>query len=465
MGRIFWKFFFAFWLTLLTAVLVTAGLVWLRHFDSTIDDKTFLLDQHATAFLSSAVTVAKHSDHNELAQFLEDLGKSPAPIIYAVDHNNQDLLGKNLDPTVAKQVRQRYLTEKEQTSIRFAITKNGHELLLFSLLPDHHRERFPPPARQHGSPPPPNHGGPLPPRPPPPFLLIIIISIASLIFSVLLAWYFTQPIKHLRDAFTDVSSGNLKTRVHPLMQHRQDELADLGNKFDDMVSKIQNLISAQQQLLHDVSHELRSPLARMQAAIGVAQQQPKKTPETMKRLEKEIQRINELIGELLTLSHLTAIDKSDLQQRINFSSFMEDIIEDARYEAAERSIIINYQPSPPIQLIAHPEFLHRAIENIIRNAIKFSPDGGEVLIISYLSDRKITLSIKDQGPGVAEKEIPNIFHPFYQSEKNVGGSGLGLAIAARAVEKHGGSILASNRSEAGLNIEIHLPINTKESTF
>ncbi|PCJ30266.1 MAG: two-component sensor histidine kinase [Gammaproteobacteria bacterium] len=470
MGRLFWKFLFAFWAALIIIAIVVGSSVWLRN--SSLNNNQHL-DHHAEIFISPAAQVAEHRGIEALRQFLQDLEHAPGPMVYAINDTNHDLLERPIDSALLKRVRKRYEIRGNQATIRSVTTPDKQHFLLFAVLPQRvapsyvshpqseeiaHHTMVP----LHSRP-----GNRIPPRPrafsaigPPSLFALALLGLtASLIFSGLLAWYFTKPIRNLRNAFSAVAEGKLETRISDEMSGRKDELAELGSNFDDMVSNIATLISSKQQLLHDVSHELRSPLARMQAAIGIAQQQPEKSVETMLRLEQEIQRISNLIGELLLLSQVETTENSQQKQSLDLAEFMEELVDDACYEANEKNIIIDFDLCPQITILAYEELLRRAIENIIRNAIKFSPHNGHIQInVSHL-ERQLVISIKDQGPGVEEQYLNRIFTPFFRcNNKSNDSSGLGLAIASRAIQKHGGAITAHNRKEVGLEVEVTLPL-------
>jgi two-component system OmpR family sensor kinase len=291
------------------------------------------------------------------------------------------------------------------------------------------------------------------------FWLMLAGLIAAFIFSFLLAWYFTRPINILRSALSAMASGNLDTRVSHSLKSRNDELSDLGNSFDEMASKIQQLVTTQQQLLHDVSHELRSPLARMQAAIGIAQKQSDKVPVTLERLEKDAQRMSDLIGELLLLSKMESGVQHQEFQQVSLNILLEEIIDDAHIEAQTKQISINLNLKQEFILEVQPSLLHRAIENIIRNAIKYSSKATEVTVDVHETPSMIEIHIKDQGPGINEFELDQVFKPFYRAgqRRENDSVGLGLAIAYRAIKSHGGYITASNRVDGGLCVTVYLP--------
>jgi len=311
------------------------------------------------------------------------------------------------------------------------------------------RRRHPPPppgGRLHG-------GNPLP------LLPMFAGLLASLLCAAGLAWYIAKPIRHLRQAFDAAAEGDLEVRVSPSMGGRRDELADLGDDFDRMTERLQALMAGQKRLFHDVSHEMRSPLARLQAAIGLARQQPARMEDSLRRIEREGERMNGLVGELLTLSRLEAGVASRLED-VDMGELLADIVEDARFEGAARQVEIAYMPGGMAGIRANPELLHRAIENVVRNALRFSPVGRAIRIeAGRVEGGRFRISIGDDGPGVPESQLENIFKPFFRcdGQRATSGYGLGLAIARRVIAAVDGKIEAKNKVGGGLLVEIDLP--------
>lgn len=330
--------------------------------------------------------------------------------------------------------------------------------------------RNPPPSpelRPDGRPFPPGRflrpgGSPRPGFPFVPVVPLVATLLASLIFAALLAWYFSKPIRSLRSAFEAMAGGDLAVRLGPSMGQRRDELADLGRNFDRMASHLGALIDGQRRLLHDVSHELRSPLARLQAAIGLARQQPEKLESSLQRIERESVRMDSLVGELLTLSRLEAGVMGGMEEEIELGELLADVVADARFEAEAGGRGVEFSGCGEIHVVGRAELLHRALENVLRNALRHTPEGGKAVLEVHADagGNSLRLAILDQGPGVAEKELDSIFEPFFRGggAQSTDGHGLGLAIARRVVEAHGGSVRASNRTGGGLCVEIVLPV-------
>lgn len=298
-------------------------------------------------------------------------------------------------------------------------------------------------------------GGPLVP--------IVAGFLTSVMFSAGLAWYLSKPIRHLRSAFGALAEGQLATRVGPAMGRRRDELADLGRAFDDMAGRIGTLVDAQRRLLHDVSHELRSPLARLHAAIGLARQQPEETNASFDRIEREAGRLDDLVGEVLTLSRLEAGVLGARPRDFDLGELLDAILTDARFEAAAKGVAVQCTglEASEMPVRGHAELILRAIENIVRNAIKHTPPGSTVTVelAPAADERHLGLAVTDQGPGVPEAQLGSIFEPFFRGADDPSGYGLGLPIAHRAVAAHGGSINARNRPSGGLRVNLVLPKN------
>ena len=286
--------------------------------------------------------------------------------------------------------------------------------------------------------------------------------VASLGSAALLAWLLSKPIRSLHSAIADAAGGNLDVRIADRMGPGKDELKDLGVEFDRMISRLRALIVAQRQLLKDVSHEMRSPMARIQAAIGLAHQQPDQAQALMDRIELESVRIDRLIGELLALSRLQADVDNELNEEIELRELLSDIIDDARFEACANGRFIHVESEIDGVVRGNVALLRRAVENVVRNAIKYSHPGGTVEVGTALGsgDRFATISVRDSGTGVPESDIAHIFDPFFRSSTHARkeGTGLGLAIAKRVIESHGGTIVASNVPGGGLCVNIELPL-------
>ncbi len=244
------------------------------------------------------------------------------------------------------------------------------------------------------------------------------------------------------------------------MSDRRDELADLGASFDTMASRLNMLIKSQTHLLHQVSHELRSPLARLQIAVGLASQQPDKLEVSLQRIERESMRMDSLVGELLELSRLESGVMQVEKEDIDLQELLNNIVEDARFEGEHKNIRIEYKDVANVVMVGQYDLIHRAIDNVVRNAIKYSPAGLVVEILTYVQAKSIVILVQDQGAGLPDDELTTIFEAFFRGSNTTktDGHGVGLAIAKQVIEAHGGKILARNAQTGGLQVEIQLPI-------
>ena len=306
-----------------------------------------------------------------------------------------------------------------------------------------------------------------------PLMPLVVGFFVSFLFAALLANYFSKPIRQLRQAFERAAQGDLQVRIGNTMHGRRDELADLGNAFDVMVSRINQVLQSQTTLLHQVSHELRSPLSRLQMAIGLLKQQPDKLSTSLNRIERESVRMDSLVGELLTLSRLESGVMALQKESVDLNELLTDLVNDARFEAEVKNVTIQFEHQSAFAIVVkgQQDLLHRAIENVLRNAIKYSPLGNMVNVeLSRKStsnegaSNTATILIRDYGAGVSDGDLAHIFTPFYRAEAESNqanqGYGLGLAIAKQIIESHSGKIEARSPHSGGFELVIHLPLHT-----
>jgi signal transduction histidine kinase len=294
-----------------------------------------------------------------------------------------------------------------------------------------------------------------------PLVPIVSGAVASLLFGFGLAWYLLRPLRHLERALRETAGARFDVRVLPLLGSRRDEIVDLAREFDGMAARLQQANAQQQRLFHDVSHELRSPLARMQAAIGLMRQSPSQAPALLERIERESGRLDALIEELLTLHRLEAGAANLVRERVDVIELLRDIAVDADFEAQAASRSVSLDAPGAFVTEVNGELIYRAIENVVRNAVKFTAPATAVEIVARTSADGATLAVtvQDRGPGVPPNMLEAIFEPFIRVDggKGVRGAGLGLAIARRALAMHGGRLSASLREGGGLLISMSLP--------
>jgi len=292
-------------------------------------------------------------------------------------------------------------------------------------------------------------------------------SIALLISGLicyLLTRHLTTPILELRQAAQQLASGDLNTRAAAGIDRRRDELGELGRDFNAMAEHIEQLISQQRQLIYDVSHELRSPLSRLNVALDLARER-KGTDPAFDHMEHDLERLNEMIERLLTIARLETSPSSIQHETINLVDLVSQISRDAEFESQERGVHVETTAASKYTVRGDTRLLRSAIENVVRNAVHYTASGStvEIALKSFDLETKplVQVLVRDHGPGVPESELTNIFRPFYRvteaRDRQSGGSGLGLTIAERIVRIHGGTIQAENVSPNGLQVEILLP--------
>lgn len=456
MGRLFWKFFFAILFAQLVTTFGVGATLWVwgqARGDAAAASARGAIDRGpmAVALVDAAALVLRHGG----VKALDELTASASGArLYAVDANGQDLFGRPVSAALRAE-----MAHLQAAGGADAVRRLEHgtaSLTVFVVRSG--GPRFGAPPNMFG-PPGPGPGAASGHRLP--YITMVVGTLATLLFAALLAWYFSRPIRALRGAFEAAASGNLAPRFDSARRGRGDELAELGHDFDRMSGQLRALMDNQRRLLHDVSHELRSPLARLQAAIGLAHQRPDTLAASLERIERESVRMDKLVGELLTLSRLESPSALPALERIALQELVEEIADDARFEAAAHGRLVVVAGLCGAHVRGAPDLLWRAVENVVRNAVKHSAHGSTVQIVLSARDHLVSIEVLDRGPGVAEGELEAIFAPFFRSgacANSVDGHGLGLAIARRVIAAHGGVIDAQNRDGGGLCVRMVLPV-------
>ena len=297
---------------------------------------------------------------------------------------------------------------------------------------------------------------------------LVIAIISSGLVCYLLAWFLTMPIVRLRAATRQLAAGDLAARAGAPNDGRRDEVAGLMRDFDGMAERLENLVKAQSRLLNDISHELRSPLARLNVALGLTRQRANAESASMlDRIELEASRLNELIGRILTLARLEDGEQSVPPTPVLLDEVVLSVAEDAEFEAQARHCHVRSEiPVGSWAVRGDASLLHSAIENVVRNAVRYTREGTTVEIklerTGSAGSEEALVRVGDCGSGVPADALEKLFQPFYRLDdargRQTGGVGLGLAITERAVRFHGGWVAATNRLQGGLMVEIHLPL-------
>ncbi len=434
MGRLFWKVFLGFWLT--TAIVIVATVVVLSLLVERADPERQRARQEAR-LETSAVTaqLLLQRGREELTEWLAEQNERGRNPLWLVGPDNRDVLGRPIPQPVRRALRSGRLD-------RFSATVTAPDGTAYRLF-------APPPQRDK--------------RRDRPGILAIGLPLAVLISGLvcwLLARHLARPVHHLQSATRRLADGELDVRVGPAIGRRRDEIAALGTDFDRMAERLQELLNAQRRLLRDVSHELRTPLARLHVALGLARQRGQGVDAELDRIELEASRLGELIDELLTVMRLQSGTDTPNFTTVDISGLLAEVVDDAQLEAAGKPCRLETDLAAGVQGRGDRELLRRAVENILRNAIRHTaPD--TVVAITLQQQDTISITIHDQGPGVPEAELSRLFEPFVRvegaRERQTGGYGLGLAIAQQAIRVHNGTLTASNAAGGGLEVVIELP--------
>ncbi len=307
--------------------------------------------------------------------------------------------------------------------------------------------------------------------------VIVAVVITGGALCYWLARYLTRPLASLRSAAGQLAEGDLSVRVGDSLDGRKDEIGDLGRDFDRMAERLHAMITSERQLLRDISHELRSPLARLNIALGIARQQfmlrtapGSASPEgaALDRIESESLRLNDLIEQLLTLVRLEGGIEQMQRSQVDLAEVVDQVARDAEFEAGASGVRVEAAVDLPSCLVdGDRELLRRAVENVVRNAVYYSSPQNAVEIRLNRGHRGESavaeIVVRDHGPGLPEEALTEIFRPFYRAQsardRNTGGVGLGLAITDRAVRAHGGTITAANADGGGLLVTITIPLS------
>ena len=290
-------------------------------------------------------------------------------------------------------------------------------------------------------------------------LLAVLITAAIACYG--LARYVTRPLTILRGATRALAQGDLAVRVGSTMGRRADEFTELGRDFDRMAGRLDALVTAERRLLRDISHELRSPLARLNVALGLARQQTGADQGALDRIEREAERLNLLIGQLLMLARMESGVATVVREPLDLMAIVHEVVEDAAFEAKSRGRTVQITETCEALVAGDPELLHSAVENVVRNAVRHTREGTAVEVsLSRPSPASVVIRVRDHGGGVPEQALPYIFQPFYRvgdaRERGTGGVGLGLTIVHRTIRLHEGMVCAVNVPD-GLVVELTLP--------
>jgi len=470
MRSLFLKIFLSYWvaqaLFLILAIIVT--------FAMRPSGEISNLQAQEPKFLNETLQAYQAGGDDAARKYLRSVHDNQHVRLFVIDDQDHELLGRKL-PDWIERVRRGQVHTADTFRGRFGpgqflrqtlTADNGRRYMLIIDLPPEEHPFFGP----HGI----------------PGLGILIAIISSGLVCYILARYLTSPIVQLRAATQKLASGDLTARAGMPGFRRHDEMAELMRDFDRMAERLEDLVTAQSRLLTDISHELRSPLARLNVALELARQRSGPDARSaLDRIDREANRLNELIQKLLTIARLEAGQESIEKVPVDLELIIHEIAKDAAFEAQNRHCEVDAKIVDDCVVMGSPSLLHSAIENVVRNAIRYTQEGTSVEVrleqgvgLSNPTPQNSALNndgvgkpeavirVTDSGPGVPEDALDKLFRPFYRIDdargRQTGGVGLGLAITDRAVRLHGGTIRVSNRPQGGLMVEIRLPLTSAE---
>lgn len=449
MGKLYWKIFLGFWAAMVAIVAITSWSVSLlvdddpRPRDSGRERR---MDSRLAHSANTAEHLLRYGGEQALVEWLRSQ-RGRKPLI--VNSDGVDILGRRLAPSVRQAVSPGSTgVPPGAVPVHSVVGPDGASYrLLFPL----RGRRFVPPQPQ---------------------VFALRLGLAILVSGAVCWWlarYLTAPLGKLQTATRALSAGQLSVRVRPELGPRNDEVGALGEDFDRMAERLQQLLEAQARLLRDVSHELRSPLARLQVALGLARRGGEGQTSALDRIEHEAVRVDELIGQLLTLTRLESGASERRQDRVRLDRLLSSVAADAGFESTERNRRVSLESNDHCEIDGDEALLRSALDNLVRNAVRHTLENTCVeLALEVQSARhEAVISIRDHGPGVPEEFLSRLFDPFFRVEddrnRNSGGQGLGLAIALRALRQHGGSIQASNNLGGGLTMTVRIPLHPDQS--
>lgn len=452
MHSLFLRFFLSFWLIIgiIIGAAAAGGFWYAERVQEAIED----FELSDSMLLASAAL--ESGGRNGLAAWLRDYPTTRGVTLFVIDDRGKDILSRPISERRARAYRRhaewqrsRPSRNPEPTNIRRSrhfpqLVATGGETYTFFASTSRVPEAI---------------WGSTDVR----ILFLIFALLVSGGVSYALANAFARPVRKLRDAAVTLADGDLHVRVADSIGKRRDELGMLAKDFDAMASKLQRAAEQQTELARNISHELRSPLARMRVAVELARRKAGEISE-FDRLDNEAERLDSLIGQILKFTKLDG-DANRRAEKIDIAEVVQEVAENVNFECTSESgkgIRVRTSAESNVYVSGHFDVMVSAIENIARNAVRHSPTNGEVLIKVDTDDRQVQIETTDSGPGVSDDELAHLFEPFFRTRQSAeidsnGGTGLGLAIARRAVELHGGTISARNCAQGGLSIVISLP--------
>ncbi len=476
MRSIFSKLFVSFWLTILLGGAMSFIVVSTFHHLSIQllrDDMSKRMDANMTRLIvlsgQAAEQMYRCGGPAEYDNFIKGLVDNAGIRINLIGADERTITGKPVSKELAK------LAEAAGKGEEALLSKSATALIVAKRLPAKNGDSLVVVGSHTFGPPP----GMLPEGEKPSFFVRFlppffgrgeIIRATIMFFLIFVVCYFlarslATPIRKLQTITRQIAGGDYSARIGESLGGTSNEIAELGRDFDIMVDRTEKVITSQKRLLRDISHELRSPLARLNVALELAKKRfDADNDKALNKIGQEADRLNGLIEQLLTLTLLESGAGIRRAEAVNLPELLREVVEDVDFEEAGNNRGVIIASSAEVTVTGSRELLWRALENIIRNGARFTASGSQVKIFLSVSSENAVITVIDSGPGVPEADLPHLFEPFYRvaeaRERQSGGAGIGLAIARQAVKAHGGTVVAVNGSgEQGLIVTITLPLD------
>ena len=443
--RLFWKIFLPFWV----AQALLLGALYLRlHYRISSEHPWWIQPERQEMPVLAQLAAQRYEEQGTagLRQLLDNLSLQHRSRFWLIDATGRELSGEPISNRVlrggiaAEKNDGLYHSYEANVLAGRGITASGQYLLIGEFTPPPLSERVP---------------GDI-------LWTLKLGTLFSAIICLLIAHYLTKPIERLRDATHELARGNLDIRAGENLGKRKDEIADLVRDFDTMAGELRTQIQSERNLLSGVSHELRSPIARIRLALALARDaDERERVEMLDRIEQDTVALDSMLERILTVARLESGQQKPKFAELSLNELIDDVLDDAKFEAAGTGATIDYHCTTQIKVMADVGWLHSAIENVVRNAIFYSGKDGKISVTLQLINGIAVLTVRDNGPGVPDAALPLLFKAFYRVDNSrgtkTGGMGLGLAIVRNTVAAHGGMVSAQNVTPHGLEVHITLP--------
>ena len=443
MNSLYTRIFLSFWAVLVLLVAGAVGVTWL-----VLAERGDEMPRASAELIQGAALALRDGGEPGLMSWLISTRTTrPGMRVLAVDEAGHEILGRTLPPWASRPPRSDVpdaaaLPVIPSRPVPQIVASDGRHYGLIVL----------PPRRDYGM-----------LGLPETRLAVLLLALAATgIASWVLTRSISRPVRALGEATRDLARGNLDIQLDPEVSTRRDELGTLGRDFDAMALRLRDLLKGREQLLRDVSHELRSPLARMRVAVGLARQPGSDVARQIERIEGEIERLDLLIGQVLNLSRLDAQTGTSFEEEVDLVELLDGIARDAAFEAQARHVQVRFEPPGEPHIVrGNTQLLASAVENVVRNAVSYTAPSSTVRLSLARGAEGERIAVRDQGPGVPEAELERIFEPFHRvaesRARDSGGNGIGLAITARVMAAHRGTATAENSPDGGLVVLLTVP--------